>query len=85
MRAATVYYCEESDGWWAESPDFPGLFGAGATFEETKSNIRDGLAALAADRYLGVRHLVCRSAPEPAPAVQDLETGLRGEGDLVLR
>lgn len=52
-----VLYHQESDGWWAESPDLEGWTVAAETFEEARALVEDGvsfaLAGAAEDRGEG--------------------------------
>lgn len=34
VGSTVVFHHEPPDGWWAESPDRPGCYAAGATLEE---------------------------------------------------
>ena len=53
MTVRVLYYCEP-DGWWAESPEIDGWTVAGATYEEARQLVTDGvsfaLASAAEDR-----------------------------------
>jgi predicted RNase H-like HicB family nuclease len=42
-----VIYHSEPDGWWAEAPDFPGYTAVGATFEEVRELVFEGISDLA--------------------------------------
>lgn len=39
-----VLYHQESDGWWAESPDIDGWTVAGETFEQVRELVGDGVS-----------------------------------------
>ena len=88
MRTAHVIYHDEPDGWWAESPhDFPSLFAAGDTFEDTKARVWEGLKAMGAAKHLGLLHIVHRTdVPETRPVdpLDPTPTGMRASGGLVL-
>ncbi len=43
MRTAKVVYRAEPDGWWAESPDFPGYTAFGREYGEVRQLVREGL------------------------------------------
>lgn len=43
MREVSVHYHWEPKGWWADSPDLPGLSAAGATFTEVRSLAVEGI------------------------------------------
>jgi Uncharacterized conserved protein len=43
MQIVQVTYHEEPDGWWAESPDLDGYGAAGATLDEVRRLVREGI------------------------------------------
>lgn len=43
MRYVSVIYHWEPEGWWAESPDAAGFSAAGRTYEELRTQAREGL------------------------------------------
>ncbi len=52
MYRATVIYHYESDGWWAESPNFPGFTAAGESFNEVRELVREGLCDFCEDELI---------------------------------
>lgn len=44
MKAARIIYHQESDGWWAESPDIERWFVAGDTYAEVVGLAEEGVA-----------------------------------------
>lgn len=40
----TVRIHHDTDGLWAEVPEYPGVFGAGDTLDEVRQSVIDGLA-----------------------------------------
>jgi len=46
MRKAKVIYRAEPDGWWAESPDFPGFTAVGRDYGEVREMVHEGLPHL---------------------------------------
>jgi len=43
MKRATVIYHYESEGWWAESPEYPDYGAAGASLSDVQVLVREGL------------------------------------------
>lgn len=43
MRQITVTFHHEDGAWWAEAASVPGFSAAAATYEELRSEVRDGL------------------------------------------
>jgi predicted RNase H-like HicB family nuclease len=43
MQTVQVVYHQEPDGWWADSPDVPGYGVAGASLDEVRGLVREGL------------------------------------------
>lgn len=41
--AITIIYHQESDGFWAESPDAPGFTAVAPTMEELEQRVEEGL------------------------------------------
>lgn len=82
MRTAKVIYHQEEDGWWAEAPqDFPSLFAAGDTLEDTKARVWEGLTAMGEASDLGILHVV-HQADAPAERVVDpLDRAPTGQGE----
>jgi predicted RNase H-like HicB family nuclease len=52
VQTVRVLYHSEQDGWWAESPDFPGYTAFGATFEEVREHVLEGIPQLASENNL---------------------------------
>lgn len=46
MRPVIVRYHQESEGWWAETPDLPTFSAAGATYEEVRNRVHTALPDL---------------------------------------
>lgn len=61
MQKVRVIYHSEPDGWWAETPDFPGYTAVGATFKKVRELVFEGIPDLAG-RELEELHLE-ESAP----------------------
>ena len=53
-----VLYHEESDGWWAESPDIPRWTAFGATFDEVHQLAEEGVRFALEDDTVEVEHFV---------------------------
>jgi predicted RNase H-like HicB family nuclease len=49
VRIARVIYRAEPDGWWAESPDFPGYTAVGRNYDEVRELAREGLPDFAGE------------------------------------
>lgn len=49
VREARVIYRAESDGWWAESPDFPGYTAVGKDYGEVRRLTHEGLVEFAGE------------------------------------
>jgi len=58
MRTAKIIYHNDPDGWWAISPDVPGYSGFGATYEEVREQMREGLPWFAEEADLVLVHIV---------------------------
>jgi len=43
ITAITIIYHQESDGFWAESPNAPGFTAVAATMEELERRVKEGL------------------------------------------
>ena len=43
MNPVRIIYHREPEGWWAESPEIPGWSTAGATYEEVRALVDEGL------------------------------------------
>ncbi len=68
MRTVRVLYRAETDGWWAESPDFPGYTAVGKDYGEVRRMVHEGLPDLAGEQLEIVEESL---APD---AVKDLAT-----------
>ena len=63
METVRVIYHDESDGWWAESPDIPGWSAAGATYGEVRVLAEEGVGIALERDEVAIEHFV------PADAV----------------
>jgi predicted RNase H-like HicB family nuclease len=64
MTIAHIVYHQETDGWWAESPEFPSFFAAADTFDDAQERVREALPKVAGGRkYLGLIHVVYNDPP----------------------
>jgi predicted RNase H-like HicB family nuclease len=58
MRTVKVIYHSEQDGWWAESPDFPGYTAVGATRAEVREHVLEGIPDMVGEEELENLELV---------------------------
>ncbi len=49
IRTVRVLYRAEVDGWWAESPDFPGYTAVGRDYGEVRQMAHEGLSSFAGE------------------------------------
>jgi len=82
MQAITVIYHQEPDGWWAQSPDEPSFFAAGATRDEVQSQVRDTLPAVVGDVIDEYREVELSAAPTVVAADRSGEWSWLGETTL---
>jgi predicted RNase H-like HicB family nuclease len=75
MYRATVIYHYEPDGWWAESPNFPGFTAVGESFNEVRQLVREGIVEFSDDE------LILEEAVPPLKSADPLtgNFGLRSE------
>ncbi len=69
MKEYAVIFEKTSTGWSAYAPDLPGLGVAGATFEETKQLIREGIA-------FHIEGLRADGEPVPEPTTRAIEIAI---------
>lgn len=50
---ATILFHEEDGAWWVESPDYPGCFASGASFEECKETWLEALELWRTEEPMG--------------------------------
>ena len=58
MDPLRVIYHREPEGWWAESPEVPGWSAAGATYEEVRALVDEGLPIALGRGDVSVEHFV---------------------------
>ena len=74
VRTIRVLYRAEPDGWWAESPDFPGYTAIGKDYGEVRRMVHEGLPELAGEPLEIIEESL---APD---AVEDVVTFAYGLG-----
>lgn len=66
MDVIRVIYHHEPEGWWAESPDVPGWFAGGETYDEIRQLAVEGVEFALERSDLVVEHYL----PESAVAIR---------------
>jgi predicted RNase H-like HicB family nuclease len=66
MRTVRVFYHDDPDGWWAESPDVPGYTGFGETYEVVREQMNEGLPWFAEEDDLCIAHIVTGDKGRPS-------------------
>jgi len=68
MRYAVVFERASDGGWGAYAPDLPGLGAVGATLDETRQLISEGIAA-----HIDVLREARQPVPEATTRVEEIE------------
>lgn len=74
MHTAKVIYHYEPDGWWAESPNFPGFTAVGESFNEVRVLTHEGLLAFCGEKLYLVEILPPLKSVIPLTSGSTLES-----------
>lgn len=62
-----IYHHEPPDGWWAESPDLPGYYAAGESYDEVRELVEEGMVESAHDHGVALAMGTTLEHYVPAP------------------
>ncbi len=63
LRIARVVYRAETNGWWAESPDFPGYTAVGRDYGEARQMTHEGLPEFAGEALEFSEEVIAPNVP----------------------